>query len=87
MHLLAVLFIFIFFSLPKASKPFLIFGYGKAIHRMDLDRKKHRRLVAGVGSSILLDFHFREKRVYWADKHTGVIYKASVRGTHRQVIM
>nr|XP_020463140.1 pro-epidermal growth factor-like [Monopterus albus] len=51
---------------------------------MDLDGKSQRRLVAGVGSSILLDFHFREERIYWADKHTGVIYKASVRGAHRQ---
>ncbi|XP_041800377.1 pro-epidermal growth factor [Chelmon rostratus] len=51
---------------------------------MDLDGKNQRRLVAGVGSSILLDFHFREEKVYWADKHTGVIYKASVRGAHRQ---
>ncbi|XP_032383448.1 pro-epidermal growth factor [Etheostoma spectabile] len=67
-----------------ASQPFLIFGHGKAIHRMDLDGTNQRRLVAGVGSSILLDFHFREERVYWADKHTGVIYKASVRGVHRQ---
>lgn len=75
------------FLLYKASQPFLIFGHGKAIHRMDLDGKNQRRLVAGVGSSILLDFHFREERVYWADKHTGVIYKASVKGVHRQVIM
>ncbi|XP_035525395.1 pro-epidermal growth factor [Morone saxatilis] len=51
---------------------------------MDLDGKNQRRLVAGVASSILLDFHFREERVYWADKHTGVIYKASVRGAHRR---
>ncbi|XP_071313320.1 pro-epidermal growth factor [Trachinotus anak] len=67
-----------------ASQPFLIFSHGKAIHRMDLDGKNQRRLVAGVGSSILLDFHFREEGVYWADKHTGVIYKASVRGAHKQ---
>ncbi len=71
----------------SASQPFLIFGHGKAIHRMDLDGKNQRRLVAGVGSSILLDFHFREERVYWADKQSGAIYKASVRGAHRQVIM
>ncbi|KAM9376182.1 pro-epidermal growth factor [Pholidichthys leucotaenia] len=67
-----------------ASQPFLIFGHGKAIHRMGLDGKKHRRLISGVGSSILLDFHFREERVYWADKHTGIIYKASVKGAHRK---
>uniref|UniRef100_A0A8D3C9F9 Epidermal growth factor n=1 Tax=Scophthalmus maximus TaxID=52904 RepID=A0A8D3C9F9_SCOMX len=67
-----------------ASQPFLIFGHGKAVHRMDLDGKNQRRLLAGVGSSILFDFHFREEGVYWADKRTGVIYKASVRGAHKQ---
>ncbi|XP_038125007.1 pro-epidermal growth factor [Cyprinodon tularosa] len=65
-------------------QPFLLFGHGKSIHRMDLDGKNHRRLGAGVGSSILLDFHYREERIYWADRRTGVIYKASVRGAQRQ---
>ncbi|XP_061690115.1 pro-epidermal growth factor [Syngnathoides biaculeatus] len=67
-----------------APQPFLIFGHGKAIHRMDLDGKNHRRLVAGVASSILLDFHFIEERIYWADKHAGIIYKTSMRGLQRQ---
>uniref|UniRef100_A0AAQ6I939 EGF-like domain-containing protein n=1 Tax=Anabas testudineus TaxID=64144 RepID=A0AAQ6I939_ANATE len=67
-----------------ASQPFLIFSHGKAIHRIDLDGKNQRRLVAGVGSSILLDFHFREESIYWADKHTGVISKASVKGAKKQ---
>uniref|UniRef100_A0A672HRA5 Epidermal growth factor n=1 Tax=Salarias fasciatus TaxID=181472 RepID=A0A672HRA5_SALFA len=71
--------------LCEAPQPFLIFGHGRAIHRLGLDGKNHRRLVASVGSSVLLDFHFREERLYWADTHTGVIYKASVRGAHRQV--
>ncbi|KAM6923420.1 pro-epidermal growth factor [Xenentodon cancila] len=65
-------------------QPFLIFSHGKSIHRMGLDGKNHRRLVAGVGSSILLDFHFKEERVYWANRRRGVIYKASVKGTRRQ---
>ncbi|XP_028272289.1 pro-epidermal growth factor [Parambassis ranga] len=51
---------------------------------MGLNGKNHRRLVSGVGSSILLDFHFKEENIYWADKHTGVIYKAAVKGAHRQ---
>uniref|UniRef100_A0A8C5HL45 Epidermal growth factor n=1 Tax=Gouania willdenowi TaxID=441366 RepID=A0A8C5HL45_GOUWI len=49
-----------------------------------LDGKHHRRLVTGVGGSILLDFHFNEERVYWADRHAGVIYKASVGGANRK---
>ncbi|XP_019739427.1 pro-epidermal growth factor isoform X1 [Hippocampus comes] len=67
-----------------ALQPFLIFGHGKAIHRMDLDGKNQRRLIAGVASSILLDFHFSEEQIYWVDKRTGIIYKSSVRGLHRQ---
>ncbi|XP_057705328.1 pro-epidermal growth factor [Corythoichthys intestinalis] len=67
-----------------ALQPFLIFGHGKAIHRMDLDGKNHRRLVSGVASSMLLDFHFRDERIYWVDKHAGIIYKSSVRGAHKQ---
>lgn len=54
---------------------------------MDLDGNNQRRLVARVGSSILVDFHLREERVYWADKHTGAIYKAAVKGGQRQVFM
>lgn len=69
-----------------AMQPFFIFGYGKAIHRMGLDGKNQKRLVAGVGRSIFLDFHFRDDTIYWADKQTGVIYKAAVRDAQRQVI-
>ncbi|XP_060935029.1 pro-epidermal growth factor [Limanda limanda] len=67
-----------------ASQPFLIFGHGKAVHRMNLEGKHRRRLLAGVGRSVLFDFHYRDEDVYWADKHTGVIYKASVRGAQKQ---
>ncbi|KAM9795146.1 LOW QUALITY PROTEIN: pro-epidermal growth factor [Neosynchiropus ocellatus] len=67
------------------SRPFLIFGHGKAIFRMDIDGKNSRRLVARVGTSIQLDFHFKERSVYWADRHSGVIYKASA-GTRRQKV-
>ncbi|XP_061747755.1 pro-epidermal growth factor [Nerophis ophidion] len=66
------------------SQPFLIFGHGKAIHRMDLDGKNHRRLLSKVATTILLDFHFREETLYWADKHKGIIYKSPLRGVHRQ---
>ena len=69
-----------------ATQPFFLFGHGKAIHRMDLDGRNQRRLVAGVGRAIFLDFHLRDDTIYWADKHTGVIYKAAVREAQRQVI-
>uniref|UniRef100_A0A3B3ZJD4 EGF-like domain-containing protein n=1 Tax=Periophthalmus magnuspinnatus TaxID=409849 RepID=A0A3B3ZJD4_9GOBI len=64
---------------------FLIFGHGKAIHRMQLDGKRQRRLVAGVGTSIIIDFDYREETVYWADRYTGLIYKAQL-GAHKQKV-
>ncbi|XP_077465914.1 pro-epidermal growth factor [Stigmatopora argus] len=51
---------------------------------MDLDGKNQRRIVSGVASSILLNFDFSDERIYWVDKHTGIIYRSSVRGEHRQ---
>lgn len=75
-----------FLFCDTATQPFFIFSHGKAIHRMDLDGNNQRRLVAGVGRSIFLDFHFRDDTIYWADKQTGVIYKAGVREAQRQVI-
>ncbi|XP_062332968.1 pro-epidermal growth factor isoform X1 [Osmerus eperlanus] len=65
-------------------EPYLIFGHGKAIYRMDLDGGNRKRLVAGVGNSILLDFNYKEGRVYWADRTTGVVYKAAMDGAQRQ---
>ncbi|XP_035983444.1 pro-epidermal growth factor isoform X3 [Fundulus heteroclitus] len=65
-------------------QPFLMFCHGKSVHRMGLDGRHHRRLAAGLGSSIFLDFHVRERQLYWADRRTGVIYKASVQGARRQ---
>lgn len=76
----------VFSDLATATQPFFIFGHGKAIHLMDLDGKNQRRLMAGVGRSIFLDFHFRDYTIYWADKQSGVIYKAAVREAQRQVI-
>nr|XP_057914097.1 pro-epidermal growth factor [Doryrhamphus excisus] len=69
-----------------APQPFLIFGHGNAVHRMDLDGKNHRSLISGVATSILLDVHFREETLYWADKPTGIIYKSSMRGVHREIL-
>ncbi|XP_078810027.1 pro-epidermal growth factor isoform X3 [Oryzias latipes] len=67
-----------------ASQPFLMFCHGKSIHRIGLDGRNQKRLVSPVGSSVLLDFHFKGESVYWADRRTGVIYTASVRAARRQ---
>ncbi|RVE67693.1 hypothetical protein OJAV_G00105640 [Oryzias javanicus] len=61
-----------------------MFCHGKSIYRIGLDGRNQRRLVSPVGSSVLLDFHYIGESVFWADRRTGVIYKASARAARRQ---
>uniref|UniRef100_A0A3P9I8T1 Epidermal growth factor n=1 Tax=Oryzias latipes TaxID=8090 RepID=A0A3P9I8T1_ORYLA len=60
-------------SADLASQPFLMFCHGKSIHRIGLDGRNQKRLVSPVGSSVLLDFHFKGESVYWADRRTGLL--------------
>ncbi len=54
---------------------------------MNLDGGEQRRIMSGVGRSILLDFHLSEGTVFWADTQTGQISRAGLDGTLRQVIL
>uniref|UniRef100_A0A8C2CXW9 Epidermal growth factor n=1 Tax=Cyprinus carpio TaxID=7962 RepID=A0A8C2CXW9_CYPCA len=55
------------------------------IQRMNLDGDQ-RRIVSRVGRSILLDFHFSEGTMFWADTHAGHISRAGLDGTRRQLL-
>ncbi|KAL2089199.1 hypothetical protein ACEWY4_016098 [Coilia grayii] len=70
-----------------APEPFLIFGYGNAIFRMDLDGNAQKRVVARAGMSALLDFHLLFEAVFWANGHTGIISRAAMDGTQRQKLL
>ncbi|CAL8354608.1 unnamed protein product [Merluccius merluccius] len=79
--------------------PYVMFGHGEAIHRMDLDGGNHRRVLglglggsrgAGLGGSrgaVLLDYHYTQHSLFWADRHTGLIYRAGVTGAPRQKLV
>ncbi|XP_030650137.1 pro-epidermal growth factor [Chanos chanos] len=54
---------------------------------MNLDGREQRRVVLGVGPSLLLDYHLAEERVYWAEQSTGVISRARLDGTLRQRLL
>ncbi|KTG05992.1 hypothetical protein cypCar_00043221, partial [Cyprinus carpio] len=53
---------------------------------MNLDGDQ-RRIVSRVGRSILLDFHFSEGTMFWADTHAGHISRAGLDGTRRQKLL
>uniref|UniRef100_A0A9J7XLS9 Epidermal growth factor n=1 Tax=Cyprinus carpio carpio TaxID=630221 RepID=A0A9J7XLS9_CYPCA len=67
-------------------EPYLLLGLGNSIQRMNLDGDQ-RRIVSRVGRSILLDFHFSEGTMFWADTHAGHISRAGLDGTRRQKLL
>lgn len=67
--------------------PYLLVGLRNLILRINLDGSDQRRLASGVGTAVLMDFHYREGRVYWVDTHTGVLSRVGLDGTHTQVIL
>uniref|UniRef100_A0A4W4ENW8 EGF-like domain-containing protein n=1 Tax=Electrophorus electricus TaxID=8005 RepID=A0A4W4ENW8_ELEEL len=54
---------------------------------MSLGGGEQERILSGVGSSVLLDFHSREGCLYWVNTHTGVLSRAHLGGTHRQTLL
>lgn len=71
--------------LCKDPEPYLLVGLRNVILRLNLDGSGQKRFTFGVGSAVLMDFHYREGRVYWVDTHTGVLSRISLDGTHTQV--
>uniref|UniRef100_A0A8C1WUW4 Epidermal growth factor n=1 Tax=Cyprinus carpio TaxID=7962 RepID=A0A8C1WUW4_CYPCA len=65
----------------KDPEPYLLLGLGNNIQRMNLDGDQ-RRIVSRVGRSILLDFHFSEGTMFWADTFGSFFQKllSSVKG-------
>ncbi|XP_078090926.1 pro-epidermal growth factor [Mustelus asterias] len=66
--------------------PYLIFSHGNAIFRIDIEGTNHQRLVTNSGISVLLDFHYRNGRIYWAVPEKGLIQRAFINGTKRENI-
>ncbi|CAL8330042.1 unnamed protein product [Gadus morhua 'NCC'] len=81
--------------------PYVMFLHGEALHRMDLDGGNHRRVVSGVGRvvsdggrggtgpglGVLLDYHYTQRSLFWAERSTGVLYRAGLSGPPRQKLV
>ncbi|XP_078398838.1 pro-epidermal growth factor isoform X4 [Cetorhinus maximus] len=69
-----------------SPSPYLIFSHGNAIFKIDIEGTNHQRLVTNSGISVLLDFHYRNGRIYWAVTEKGLIQRAFINGTKRESI-
>ncbi|XP_036406633.1 pro-epidermal growth factor [Megalops cyprinoides] len=67
-----------------APEPYLLFSHDQAIYQINADGENQSRIVAGTGTSVLLDFHYTDSRLYWANTESGLIQTSLLNGTQRQ---
>ncbi|KAK9398788.1 pro-epidermal growth factor [Crotalus adamanteus] len=66
--------------------PFLVFSQGSAIYRIDVEGTNHQILVADVGLSALIDYHYEAKYLYWVDKEKCLLQRVHLDGSDQETI-
>ncbi|KAM6147989.1 pro-epidermal growth factor [Erethizon dorsatum] len=66
--------------------PFLIFTHGNSIFRIDPEGTNHKQLVVDAGVSVIMDFHYKEERIYWVDLETKLLQRVFLNGSRQEKV-
>uniref|UniRef100_A0A5F4VVB3 Pro-epidermal growth factor n=1 Tax=Callithrix jacchus TaxID=9483 RepID=A0A5F4VVB3_CALJA len=64
--------------------PFLIFSHGNSIFRIDTEGTNYEQLVKNAGVSVIMDFHYSEKIIYWVDLERQLLQRVFLNGSRQE---
>lgn len=66
--------------------PFLIFSHGSSISRIDPEGTNYQQLVVDAGISAIMDFHYKEERLYWVDLERQLLQRVFLNGSRQETV-
>uniref|UniRef100_A0A8D2DXV4 Pro-epidermal growth factor n=1 Tax=Sciurus vulgaris TaxID=55149 RepID=A0A8D2DXV4_SCIVU len=66
--------------------PYLIFSHGNSIFRIDPEGTNHEQLAVDTGISVIMDFHYKNERIYWVDLERQLLQRVFLNGSRQEKV-